>query len=66
MLVVKLIAVFHAWCVMTGLKPRLSIRWFCTRWNTYRNSTESTEKARTPRAYALQVCSASGRTPMRR
>jgi hypothetical protein len=62
-LVTKLTAVFHAWSGFTGGKPRLSHRWFCTRWNRYRKSTEIAEKASTLRAYTPQVCSPSGLTP---
>ena len=42
-------AVFHAVSARTPGKPRDNGRCPCTRWNTYRKSTETAEKASTLR-----------------
>ena len=66
MLVVNDAAVFHASAGFTFGRPRLSHRCDCTRWNRYRNSTDTAENASTERAYTPQDCSASGLTPTSR
>ena len=66
MLVTNDAAVFQASAGLTFGIPRLSHRCDCTRWNRYRNSTDTAANASTDRAYTPQVCSASGLTPTSR